>query len=37
MAAENVARKASFLSSGWWLIHLGGIAIVYALGHILWN
>ncbi len=25
-----------FLNPGWWLVHLIGIAAVYALGHFLW-
>jgi hypothetical protein len=37
MADQNVTRRACFLSTGWWLIHVFGIAAVYALGHILWR
>jgi hypothetical protein len=22
---------------GWWAVHLAGIALVYALGHLLWR
>lgn len=37
MTGETGSRRASFLSAGWWLLHLFGIAAVYALGHLLWR
>jgi hypothetical protein len=30
-------RLPPFLSTGWWIIHLLGIAGVYTLGHLLWR
>lgn len=32
----KLSEKLRFLKTGWWLLHFLGIAIVYALGHILW-
>jgi hypothetical protein len=29
-------RKIRFLTTGWWIIHLAGVGVVYALGHFLW-
>jgi len=37
MTGDKLSRKASFLSTGWWLIHVFGISAVYALGQILWK
>jgi hypothetical protein len=37
MKKETFLRKIGFLQTGWWIIHLIGIAIVYSLGHILWR
>jgi len=33
---EMFRQRIRFLRTGWWLIHLAGIAAVYALGHIFW-
>lgn len=33
---ESFFNKIGFLRVGWWLVHLIGIATVYALGHLLW-
>jgi len=30
-------EKIGLLRPGWWLVHLAGISIAYALGHILWR
>ncbi|MBI5741951.1 MAG: hypothetical protein HZA16_14700 [Nitrospirae bacterium] len=30
-------RKIGFLRAGWWIVHLLGIATVYALGNLLWR
>jgi len=30
-------RKIGFLKPGWWMVHLAGISLVYALGHFLWR
>ena len=32
-----VPRPFRFLNPGWWLVHLVGISVVYALGHFLWR
>jgi len=37
MEKESFSRKIGFLRAGWWMIHLSGIALVYALGHLLWR
>jgi len=37
MEAEPFSRKISFLKPGWWFIHLIGIALVYAIGHLIWR
>ena len=37
MEKEKFSRRISFLRTGWWIIHLLGITIVYSLGHILWR
>jgi hypothetical protein len=37
MEAGRIFRKFGFLSTGWWIIHLVGIAVVYTLGHLLWR
>jgi len=37
MEKENFSRKISFLRTGWWIIHLIGISLVYTLGHMLWR
>ena len=37
MEKESLSKKISFLKTGWWIIHLLGITIVYTLGHILWK
>jgi hypothetical protein len=37
MDSGKISRKIGFLSTGWWIIHLSGISVVYALGHILWR
>ena len=34
---KSFRRKTAFLTPGWWLIHLTGITLVYALGHLLWK
>jgi hypothetical protein len=30
-------QKIGFLKPGWWIVHLAGISVVYALGHFLWR
>jgi hypothetical protein len=37
MSKESFSRRIGFLRGGWWLVHLTGISVVYALGHILWR
>jgi hypothetical protein len=37
MEKAKFPRKISFLRAGWWIVHSIGIAMVYALGHILWR
>jgi hypothetical protein len=34
---KKVNQKIGFLRPGWWIVHLVGISIVYALGHFLWR
>jgi hypothetical protein len=34
---KNFRRKTAFLTTGWWLIHLAGISLVYSLGNLLWK
>ena len=36
MDNKKLSEKFRFLKPGWWILHFLGIAIVYALGHILW-
>jgi hypothetical protein len=35
MEQETLSKKIGFLRTGWWLIHLIGITLVYILGHLL--
>jgi hypothetical protein len=37
MESESLSRKISFLRAGWWIVHVVGISVVYALGHFLWR
>ena len=37
MGKEGFSKKIGFLRTGWWIIHLVGIAAVYTLGHLLWR
>ena len=37
MGKESFSKKIGFLRTGWWIIHLVGIAAVYTLGHLLWR
>jgi hypothetical protein len=37
MKRESFSQKIGFLRTGWWIVHLTGIAVVYALGHLLWR
>ncbi len=32
---EGLNRKIAFLKPGWWLVHLAGVAAVYAIGRLL--
>ncbi len=35
MAKETFAVKIGFLRTGWWIVHVVGISLVYILGHLL--
>ena len=37
MERTGFFRKISFLTPGWWIIHLLGISAVYTIGHLLWR
>jgi hypothetical protein len=37
MKKEGFSQKIGFLRAGWWIVHILGIATVYALGHFLWG
>jgi hypothetical protein len=37
MEKESFSKKIGFLRPGWWIVHLIGISVVYALGHVLWK
>jgi hypothetical protein len=37
MPKETFSRKIGFLQTGWWIVHMVGISLVYALGHFLWR
>ncbi len=37
MEKESFSKKIGFLRTGWWIIHILGIAAVYTLGHLLWR
>ncbi len=34
---ERLNRLLDFPRPGWWAVHAAGIALVYALGHLLWR
>jgi hypothetical protein len=34
---KKLDKKIAFLKPGWWIVHLLGISVVYALGHFLWR
>jgi hypothetical protein len=34
---KGLNKKIGFLRPAWWIVHLVGISIVYALGHFLWR
>jgi hypothetical protein len=34
MAKENLSAMISFLRTGWWIVHVLGITLVYILGHL---
>lgn len=34
MTKETLSAKISFLRSGWWIIHVAGITLVYVLGNL---
>jgi len=35
--SKKISQKIGFLKPGWWIVHLAGITLVYALGHLLWR
>jgi len=37
MNGESFSKKIGFLRAGWWIIHLSGISVIYAIGHIIWR
>jgi hypothetical protein len=37
MEQEPFTKRIGFLRPLWWIIHLTGIATVYALGHLFWR
>lgn len=37
MERETFSRIISFLRPGWWIVHVVGIALIYAIGHLLWR
>jgi len=34
MAKETLSKKIGFLRTGWWIVHVVGITLVYILGHL---
>jgi hypothetical protein len=34
---QNMNRRVDFPKPGWWATHAAGIALVYAIGHLLWR
>ena len=34
MAKVNLSAKIGFLRTGWWIVHVAGITLVYVLGHL---
>jgi hypothetical protein len=34
MAKETLSVKIGFLRTGWWIVHVVGITLVYILGHL---
>lgn len=35
MAKESISTKIGFLRTGWWIIHVLGITLVYVIGHLI--
>ena len=35
MTKETLSVKIGFLRTGWWIVHVAGIALIYILGHLL--